>query len=72
MGWNFKYGKKLFQHTLQVRRLDGYSVTDLPAFKSEFSSGMDICANFLKSNNPIVYSTFNPKDDHQVLKNILV
>ena len=40
----------MFQDTLQVRRLDGYSITDLPAFKSEFSSGMDICANFLISD----------------------
>ncbi len=40
----------MFQDTLQIRRLDGYSITDLPAFKSEFSSGMDICANFLISD----------------------
>ena len=40
----------MFQDTLKVIRLDGFGITDLPAFKSEFSSGMDICANFLKSN----------------------
>ena len=40
----------MIKDTLQVRRLDGYSVTDLPSFKSEFSSGMDICANFLISD----------------------
>ena len=32
---------------LQVKRLEGYGLTDLPHYKSEFSSGMDLCANFL-------------------------
>ena len=37
----------MFQDFLQVKRLEGYGMTDLPDFKSEFSSGMDLCANFL-------------------------
>ena len=37
----------MFQDFLQVKRLEGYGLTNLPNFKSEFSSGMDICANFL-------------------------
>ena len=32
---------------LQVKRIQGYGLTNLPEFQSEFSSGMDICANFL-------------------------
>ena len=35
------------QDFLQVKRLEGYGFTDLPDFKSKFSSGMDLCANFL-------------------------
>ena len=35
------------QDFLQVKRLEGYGLTDLPDFKSKFSSGMDLCANFL-------------------------
>ena len=30
-----------------MKRLEGYGLTDLPDFKSDFSSGMDLCANFL-------------------------
>ena len=30
-----------------MKRLEGYGLTDLPDFKSKFSSGMDLCANFL-------------------------
>ena len=37
----------MLQDFLQVKRLEGYGLTDLPDFKSEFSSGMDLCANFL-------------------------
>ena len=37
----------MLQNFLQVKRLEGYGLTDLPDFKSEFSSGMDLCANFL-------------------------
>ena len=40
----------MFQDFLQVKRLEGYGLTDLPDFKSEFSSGMDICANFLETD----------------------
>ena len=40
----------MFQDFLQVKRLEGYGLTDLPNFKSEFSSGMDICANFLETD----------------------
>ncbi len=40
----------MLQDFLQVKRLEGYDLTDLPDFKSEFSSGMDICANFLESD----------------------
>ena len=38
------------QDFLQVKRLEGYGLTDLPDFKSEFSSGMDLCANFLATD----------------------
>ena len=37
----------MLQDFLQVKRLEGYGLTDLPDFKSKFSSGMDLCANFL-------------------------
>ena len=37
----------MFKDILQVKRLEGYGLTNLPEFHSEFSSGMDICANFL-------------------------
>ena len=37
----------MLQDFLQVKRLEGYGLTDLPDFKSEFSSGMDLRANFL-------------------------
>ena len=57
----------MFQDFLQVKRLEGYGLTDLPDFKSEFSSGMDLCANFLNtekkkevlipSNGRIIIST---------------
>ena len=40
----------MLQDFLQVKRLEGYGLTDLPDFKSEFSSGMDICANFLETD----------------------
>ena len=40
----------MLQDFLQVKRLEGYDLTDLPDFKSKFSSGMDICANFLESD----------------------
>ena len=40
----------MLQDFLQVKRLEGYGLTDLPDFKSEFSSGMDICANFLATD----------------------
>ncbi len=33
-----------------MKRLEGYGLTDLPDFKSDFSSGMDICANFLETD----------------------
>ena len=55
------------QDFLQVKRLEGYGFTDLPDFKSKFSSGMDLCANFLvtdkkkevliPSNGRIIIST---------------
>ena len=55
------------QDFLQIKRLEGYGLTDLPDFKSEFSSGMDLRANFLlkdkkkevsiPSNGRIVIST---------------
>ncbi len=38
------------QDFLLVKQLEGYGLTNLPEFKSEFSSGMDICANFLVSD----------------------
>ena len=37
----------MLQDFLQVKRLEGYGLTNLPDFKSKFSSGMDLCANFL-------------------------
>lgn len=40
----------MFEVFLQVKRLNGYGVTDLPDFKSDFSAGLDISANFLTSN----------------------
>ena len=40
----------MLQDFLQVKRLEGYGLTDLPDFKSEFSSGMDLCANFLNTD----------------------
>ncbi len=40
----------MLQDFLQVKRLVGYGLTDLPDFKSEFSSGMDLCANFLNTD----------------------
>ena len=40
----------MIQDFLQVKRLEGYGFTNLPDFKSEFSSGMDICANFLEND----------------------
>ena len=40
----------MLQDFLQVTRLEGYGLTDLPDFKSEFSSGMDLCANFLTTD----------------------
>ena len=40
----------MLQDFLQVKRLEGYGLTDLPDFKSEFSSGMDLCANFLATD----------------------
>ena len=40
----------MLQNFLQVKRLEGYGLTDLPDFKSEFSSGMDLCANFLATD----------------------
>ena len=40
----------MIQDFLQVKRLEGYGFTNLPDFKSEFSSGMDICANFLETD----------------------
>ena len=40
----------MIQDFLQVKRLEGYGLTDLPDFKSDFSSGMDICANFLETD----------------------
>ena len=39
----------MFQDFLRVKRLEGYGLTDLPDFKSKFSSGMDLCANFLNT-----------------------
>ena len=39
----------MFQDFLRVKRLEGYGFTDLPDFKSKFSSGMDLCANFLNT-----------------------
>ena len=36
---------------LQVKRIQGYGLTNLPDFKSEYSSGMDICANFLNTES---------------------
>ena len=38
------------QDFLQVKRLEGYGLTALPDFKSDFSSGMDLCANFLATD----------------------
>ncbi len=46
----------MFQDFLWVNRLEGYGLTDLPDFKSEFSSGMDLCANFLNTEKKNLYS----------------
>ena len=40
----------MLQDFLQVKRLEGYGLTALPVFKSDFSSGMDLCANFLATD----------------------
>ena len=37
----------MLQDFLQVKRLEGYGLRNLPDFKSKFASGMDLCANFL-------------------------
>ena len=50
---------------LQVKRLEGYVLTDLPEYKSEFSSGLDICANFL--DNDIKKEVLIPSNGRKII-----